>query len=296
MPIVSVNALNSFTRRLPERLPVAAATLFLVVSFSVYSFAQPTVVLEKQIASGTAALKSGDLETAEKIFSELLRDGVRNPIIFHNLAVISQQRGEHQKATARFREAIALQPNYTPSRLLLGSSLLSMGKSSEAVVELKHAVRLLPKDARARLLLARAYEASDNLPAAVEEYQKLVKLAPSEAEYSYQLGRALIKLSEWSYQRIARIDSSSARLYQSLGQEYLTQERFERAIYAYQQAVRADPKLPEIHLALAVVWFELKRFDNALVELELELKLVPESKAALEMKKRIVAVTKSLSP
>lgn len=296
MTNVSMNALNSFARRLPERLLTAAATLFLVTSFSVYSFAQPAVVLEKQIASGIAALKSGDLETAEKIFSKLLQDGAGNSIIFHNLAIILQQRGEHQNATARFREAIALQPNYAPSRLLLGSSLLSMGKSSEAVVELKRAVSLLPKDARARLLLARAYEASDNLPAAVEEYQKLVELAPSEAEYSYQLGRALIKLSEWSYQRIARIDSSSARLYQSLGQEYLTQERFERALYAYQQAVRADPKLPEIHLALAVVWFELKSFDNALAELELELKLVPESKAALEMKKRIVAVTKSSSP
>ncbi|MEJ7711165.1 MAG: hypothetical protein WKF84_15190 [Pyrinomonadaceae bacterium] len=96
---------------------------------------------------------------------------------------------------------------------------MAVGKNGEAVVELKRAVISLPKEPLARLQLARAYEASDDLPATVQEYQKLVELAPQEAEYSYQLGRALSKLSERSYQHIVRLDSNAARLHQSLGQE-----------------------------------------------------------------------------
>lgn len=271
------------------------AVLCLVLTPGVSSYAQSTA-LEKQIVVGTEALKSGDLETAEKTFSQILRRGARNALIFHNLGVIAQQRGQHGQAAARFREAILLQPGYAPSRLLLGSSLLALGRKSEAVGELKRAVNLLPEEPQARLQLARAYEASDNWPNAVEEYQALVKLVPQEAEYAYQLGKALSKLSAWSYQQIVRLKPDAARLHQSLGQEHLMQEKYDRAIAAYQRAARSDPSLPEIQLALALIWLELKKFDDALAAIELELKLVPESKAALETKKKIEAARRAAAP
>jgi Tfp pilus assembly protein PilF len=266
-------------------------TVFLLLSSSSNLFAQQSLSapLEKLITRGTEALKSGDLETAEQAFREALRQGGRRALVYHNLGIIAEQRGDHQQAVARFREAIRLQPDYGPSRLLLGSSLLALGKNIEAARELERAVRLLPKEPQAHRQLARAYEVSGNWLAAVQQYRKLVELAPQEAEYAYQLGRAYTKLSEWCYHQIIRLDSNSARLHQSLGQDYLVQGKYELAIGAYQQAARSDPKLPEIHLALALVYLELKRFADALAEIELELKLVPESKAALETKKKIEA-------
>jgi len=263
--------------------------LFLILSFNGNSFAQQVLPasLEKLFTKGVESLKSGDLDTAEKTFLEALRQGGKHPLVYHNLGVISQQRGDHRQAVAHFRAAIRLQPNHGPSRLLIGSSLLALGKNAEAVRELERAVSLLPEEPQARLLLARAYEVSGDRLAAVKEYQKLVELAPREEEYAYQLGRAYLKLSEWCYQQIARLDSDSARLRQSLGQEYLLQGKYDLAIDAYRQAARSDPKLPEIHLALALIYLELKRYDDAMEEIELELKLVPESKTAQETKKKI---------
>jgi tetratricopeptide (TPR) repeat protein len=265
--------------------------LFLLLSFSGDSSAQQNLPppLEKLFARGVEALKSGDLETAEKTFSGALRQGVKHPLVYHNLGVISQQRGDHRRAVAHFRAAIRLRPDYGPSRLLIGSSLLALGNNVEATRELKRAVNLMPEEAQAHLLLARAYEGSGDRLAAVKEYQKLVELSPREGEYAYQLGSAYMKLSAWCYQRIARLDSNSARLSQSLGQEYLSQGKYDLAIGAYQQAARSDPKLPEIHLALALIYLELKRYDDALGEIELEQKLVPESKIAQETKKKIEA-------
>jgi tetratricopeptide (TPR) repeat protein len=180
--------------------------------------------------------------------------------------------------------------------LLLGSSLLALRKSTEALRELKRAVTLMPEEPQAHLQLARAYQATDNWMAAVQEFQKLVQLAPQEPEYSYQLGTALAKLSGWSYSQITRINPNSARLHQALGQEYVIQEKYDLAIDAYQQAARSDPKLPEIHLAMALLWLELKKFDEALAEIQLELKLVPESKAAVETKARIEAAMAARTP
>ena len=85
-------------------------------------------------------------------------------------------------------------------------------------------------------------------------------------------------------------------MHQALGQEYVIQEKYDLAIAAYRQAARSDPTLPEIHLAMALIWLELKKFDDALGEVQLELKLVPESKAALDAKARIEAAIAASTP
>lgn len=272
--------------------------LLLILLAAVATFGQENLPpsLESRLAVGVEALKSGDLDAADKVFTEALQQGVKHPLVFHNLGVIAQQRGDHKQAVLRFRQALQLQPDYGPARLLLGVSLLALGKNTEAVRELEHTVRLMPNQTQAHLQLAKAYETSDKWIAAVRELQKAVELAPQEPEYSYQLGRAWTKLSGWSYQQIARLNPDSARLQQALGQEYAIQEKYDAALAAYQRAARSDPKLPEIHLAAAVILLELKRFDEALVEIGLEQKLVPESKAAAEIRAKIEAAKGSSSP
>lgn len=273
----------------------APIALCLMLSLGTNSFAQSTA-LEKRIVAGTEALKSGDLDAAEKIFAQMLRQGVRSALVLHNLGVIARQRGDHQQAIARFREAILRQRSYAPSHLLLGASLLALNRQAEALDELKRAADLLPAEPQAHLQLARAYESVDDWPAAVGEYQKLTELAPEDAEYAYLLGKALTKLSAWSYQQIVRLEPNAARLHQSLGQEHLVQGKYDLALAAYQRAAQADPNLPEIHLALALIWLELKKFDDALAMIEAELKLVPESKIALETKKKIEAAKAAAGP
>ena len=270
--------------------------LFFWIAAGVFAQENLPPSLETKIAAGVQALKSGDLDSAEQVFSDVLRQGIKHPLIYHNLGVIAQLRGKHSEAVTRFHQALALQPDYGPSRLLLGSSFLALRKNTEALRELKRAATLMPEEPQAHLQLARAYKASDNWIAAVQEFQKLVQLAPQEPEYSYQLGTALAKLSGRSYSQIARINPNSARLQQALGQEYVIQEKYDLAIAAYQQAARSDPKLPEIHLAMALLWLELKKFDEALAEIQLELKLVPESKAAAETKARIEAAMAAPTP
>ena len=287
--------LRHFARR-NGRASRRAAVLLLLLWTARDAPAQPPPAPDANLAAGVEALKSGDLDGAERVFSEALRQGVKSPLVFHNLGVIAQQRGNHTLAISRFRQAIALQPEYAPSRLLLGVSLLALGKNADATSELQRAARSMPKEPQAHLQLAKAYEASENWIAAVEELQKLVNLDPQEAEYSYLLGRAWTRLSAWSYQRLARLNPDSARLHQALGQEYAMQGRYELAIAAYQQAARSDPRLPEIHLALALLLLELKRFGEAQAEIDLELRLVPESKAAMETKAKVEAAKAATPP
>jgi len=270
-------------------------SLFCCTGIAVIAQENLPPALETRIAAGVQALKSGDLVSAESAFSFALRQGVRHPLIYHNLGVIALLRGNHSEAVTRFRQALTLQPDYASSRLLLGSSLLALRKNTEAVRELKRAAALLPDQPQAHFDLGRAFEASGNWIAAVQEFQKLAQLAPQEPEYSYQLCNAWIKLSDWSSRQIIKLNPNSGRLYQGLGMEYAAQKKYDQALVAYQQAARSDPRMPEIHLAMALIRLERKEFDEALSEIGLEMQLVPESKSAAEAKAKIQAAKAALS-
>jgi tetratricopeptide (TPR) repeat protein len=269
------------------RVILYSAILLLFTSLAAFAQEKLTASQQAQITAGVDALKSGDLDAAEKAFSDALRSGMKYPLVFHNLGVIAQERGDHAGAIAHFRQAILLQPDYGPSHLLLGSSLLALRRNPQAIQELRRAVKLMPEQAQAHLQLAKAYEASDNWLDAVQQLQKLTEIAPQEPEYAYQLGKAWNKLSGWSYVRMTKLNAGSARLQQALGQEYVIQERYDLALAAYQRASRIDPKLPEIHYAMAMILLEQKRFAEALAEIELEQKLVPESRLAAGLRIKI---------
>jgi Tfp pilus assembly protein PilF len=253
----------------------------------------PTVttsqIIEKLFASGVQLLKDGKLDEAEKTFLQVIKQGGKSALLHYNLGIVYQQQKAHDKAILQFREAVRLQPNFGEARLLLGYSLLSLAKTAEAVKELERAVTLLPKQVQARLQLAKAYERTDNWFGGVDQFRALREIDPKNGEYAYQLGKAYDKLSEWSSRNIVRVNSGSARLYQTLGQNYLLQGKYDLAIVEYQRAVNADSKLPELHLALALIFLEQKKFEEAQREIALELKLVPESKMALAVKQKIDA-------
>jgi len=247
----------------------------------------PPSSFEDQMGPGIAALKSGDLDNAEKIFADALRRGIKHPLVYHNLGVIAQMRGQHAEAAQNFRKALALDPASGPSRLLLGASLLAMRRNMEAKNELLRAVKLMPQQPEARRQLAKAFEATGNPIAAAQQFQKLAELAPQEPESAYQTGKSWMRLSGWSFQQIARINPNSARLEQGLGQEYADQGKYDLALAAFERAARADPKLAEVHLAMGEILLKQGKYQQALAEIRLERNLIPESRAAGEVQAEI---------
>ncbi len=245
--------------------------------------------LQESFARGVEALRGGRLDEAEHAFLGVLREGGKVAFVYNNLGIVYQQRGDHQKAVLQFREAIGLEPAYAAPHALMGASLLALGQLAEATRHLERAVKLVPKEPLARLQLARAYERGGNIPGMVQQYRALCEVSPSDPEYAYQLGRAYRRLSEWSLKQLIRINPRSARLYQALGQHYLLQEKTDLAVLAFQQAAQGDPELPEIHLALAHIYLVSGNVDEARKEIERELDIVKESRAAQELKQKLAS-------
>jgi tetratricopeptide (TPR) repeat protein len=254
--------------------------------------AQDLATPQATFERGVESLKAGRLEEAEAAFRRVLKEGGREPYVYNNLAIVHQQQGRHAEAIAECREAIRLDAAYPAPRVVMGGSLLALGRTAEAVTTLEAAVKLLPKERLPREQLARAYERAGRPAAAIEQYRAMRDAAPDDPESAYQLGRAYLRLSEWAMQRLRDIDPGSARLYQALGHNYRVQGRADLAARAFERAVQADPKLPEVHLALAQIHAEQKNWASARVEIERELAIVPESAGALALQRRIEAEEK----
>jgi tetratricopeptide (TPR) repeat protein len=253
--------------------------------------AAPAVALSPQLQEvfdqGQQALGAGQLEAAQAAFLKVLTQGGRVAFVYNNLGVVYLQRGDNERAVAQFREAIRLQPDYVAPHVLMGSTLLAMGKFPEAARELETAVKLQPQDPLVRLQLAKAYRREEDYLRAVEQLQALENLAPQEPEYVYQTAKAYLDLSAWCYQQIVHLQPSSARAYQALAENFRAQGRPEIALPVFQRAAQADPTLPEIHLALAEIYFEQGKKAEARKEIEQELAIAPGSAAASALKKKL---------
>ncbi len=246
--------------------------------------------LQAPFQEGVQALRAGKLDDAEKAFRFVLAKGGRAAYVHNNLGIVLQERGQHEKAVAQFREAIRLDPRYPAPRILLGSSLLALGRTSEARAALERAVKLVPREPLARLQLARVLERAGDWTGAVEQYRALKELKPDEPEHVYALGNAYLRLAEWSLKELGAVEGGEARLQQALGHHYRVQGRPDLALRAFERAAQADPTLPEVHLAMAQVHLEQKRWAEARKELERELAIVPESAGARALLERLSAL------
>jgi len=236
---------------------------------------------------GVQAEKAGQLDAAEKAFLAVLEQGGKQAFVYNNLGIVYRERGDNERALVPFREAIRLNARYAAPRVLMGSSLLALGRVKEAAAELEAAVKIDPREPSARLELARAYARAGNLTGAVEQFRQLRQQAPGDPEYAYQLGRAHMKLSAWCIAEINRVAPGSARVEQILAENRAAQGRTGEAIRAYLKAAAADPRLAGIHLALAQIYVQEGKPEEARAEIERELAIVPENAMALAFKRKL---------
>lgn len=75
---------------------------------------------------------AGDLATAEAEYRALIREKVRIPQLYHQMAQISAQSGRLKEARALWNKALHLDPGFVQARYLLGNLLKAEGRLDQA--------------------------------------------------------------------------------------------------------------------------------------------------------------------
>jgi tetratricopeptide (TPR) repeat protein len=276
------------------RLALALALLVLAPAWAAPQDLPPA--LAARFSEGVADLAAGRLDAAEAAFRAVISGGGDRAFVHHNLGIVLQRRGRHADALVEFRAASRLDPSFGPSHLLEGASLLTLDQPRTAMRALGRASELMPREPAVHLQLADACERIDDVMCLTDEYRTLVDLAPNNPEYAYRLGKAYLRLSQWTLTRMQAIDPKAARLSQAKGREYLEQGRPDLAEAAFLDAVARDATLDDVHLALARLYLAGGRLDEASRAVTRALALIPESKVALGLQATIEAARARRQP
>ncbi|HEX5412469.1 MAG TPA: tetratricopeptide repeat protein [Terriglobia bacterium] len=112
------------------------------------------------------------------------------------LGSLRTAQGDHEGASAAFRAALGLNPDYLPARLKLAESLLTSGKLEEAASLYSAIIKDHPGVAEAYYGLGRIRTAKGDLPGAVNSYQKACELFPAYGAAHYALATAYRRLGD----------------------------------------------------------------------------------------------------
>lgn len=176
-------------------------------------------------------------------------------------------------------------------RMLLGAGVgwFSQGDYDRAARYFCQASDLQPGDRQPYVFLGAIQEFAHAGAACMpERLARFVRLRPQDAQANYYYALSLWKQSESGadssnlprvtelLQKAARLDPGFAPAPLQLGIIYAGQKQYPQAISSYEQAIAADPRLPDAHYRLAQVWRQTGDEAKARAELQLYQELEKE--------------------
>jgi tetratricopeptide (TPR) repeat protein len=239
----------------------------LALLLSCVSFAQQNSA-ETYFARGIRYTEEGDHAKAQVAFLKALELQPNSIPVLNNLGVNALNRRDESAAARYFRRTLILAPNDANALFNLGLIELKHKKFPDAARHLKQAVAQHPRDiAMLRGLLAAQLELGER--AGVDEtVRHLLQLAPAEPDFFLQLAGPVARkgFHQTALRVLERAQQSwpdSAELQHLLGDVYEGLDLYDKAVEAYQAAVRLAPEKEEYWFALGYEFLSHRNFDLA---------------------------------
>ena len=116
----------------------------------------------------------------------------------YSLGVELQKKGDLDGATAEYRTALRLNPNYAVAHTGLGVALYDKGDLDGAITEYRTTIRLNPNHAKAHYNLGLALMDQGNVSAAAKELEEFIRLAPNTPSNRQKIDEAKKRLNKLS--------------------------------------------------------------------------------------------------
>ena len=166
--------------------------------------------------------------------------------------------GDHKRAGARFREALAINPRNSKAHITLGNTLEATGHDDEAMLHYNEAIRLEPSSAVGHVNAGNIFLKRNEHARAIAEFQLALSVEPKNLYAHYNLGQCYLaagKLREALVHLVEaqRQSPDNATLCFLLGKVNERLGRRREAVRFYQEAVRIRPDYAEAKESLATL-------------------------------------------
>lgn len=249
--------------------------------------------------NGVLERTSGDFASARKHLGEAAKLNPNRYSTRFNLGCTLEQLEDNAGAREQLLKAIELDPTEPESHFELAKVLRKLGETDAAQQQLLLYQKQL-KDKSDRSISAQkstqaaeAARAGDKQKAAAL-YREAIAVMPDSAPLLYQLALVLRDLNDTKSERIAldqaiTVDPAFALAQFQLGFLDFRDGNTSGAEQHLHLAINASPGYVQAWVALAATLAEESRFPDALQAVDSALKIAPDNKQALELRKNLVA-------
>ncbi|GAB6043748.1 tetratricopeptide repeat protein [Endothiovibrio diazotrophicus] len=229
-----------------------------------------TLTLEQALSRANAALKRGDLESADTLFTRILGADPKNK---------KAKKGLQELQRRRSRLGLLPSPRETLDRL---NRLFEAGRLGEVIAESEALLKAHPEDPSLLNMSGDAYAAGGQRAAAIERYERALRKSPDNPVSLNNLGLTLFdegRVAE-AVERLhtaiaAHPDYSSS--YSNLANICRANDDLERAIELYRQAIALQPESARYHRNLGNSYREIGNYPEALAHLRRANELEPHN-------------------
>ena len=137
-------------------------------------------------------VERGELSRAEEVLAAAAEGREPPPVVTNKLGEVMALLGRHGEAEAKFRQAIATNPELGEAHYNLAVLLDEAGRPFEAVATYRRAAELRPRDHRPRFNLGRLHGRLGRPLDEIEAYRDAVAAAPDFARGYFHLAKALM--------------------------------------------------------------------------------------------------------
>ena len=230
---------------------------------------------------GEAALTSGDLDSAERSFKQVVSLDPSTAAAYANLGVIHMRRKEWGPAIATLQHASKLAPQLSGIRLNIGLAYYRQGDYRHAIPAFESVVKEEPGSLQARYLLGQCYFFTDRFVEAVDALEPLWPQQSRDLNYLYVLTTSADKadrkeLADRALARMAEVGEDSAVVHMLLGKAMLNLESYDEAVKELNAAAKADPNLPFVHFNLGLLYSKRGDYPRAREEFQKDIALEPD--------------------
>lgn len=217
--------------------------------------------LEPRLGLARIAIRVGDYELATTYFREVLSRDPGNPQSLYNLGLIRYRGGDYAEARDLLGRLLEQIPNHPEAHYVLGLTFMRLGDNARAEEELRRTLSLAPENSQAHFNLAKALLRAGKKAEAEKEQEIFKRLwdrqaadrnAEGTARDLFLAGDYAAALKE--YDRLLELTPQSGRYELGRAQCFIKMGNPDAALAALEKAVTLDPKLPDAHYHLAVLY------------------------------------------
>ncbi len=234
--------------------------------------------------------QKGDNTAAETAWRALLKVHPADAEAYAHLGLLAAREERYTEAVPLYRKALALNPKLPGVRLDLGLSEFKSGDLKAAIQTftplLKSEPAASPEALRLTTLIGLAHYGLGEYAAAVPFMKAATEHDPQNLPFRLVLAHSCLWAKQYQcvldvYHQILMLNAESAEADMLAGEAYDEMKNDAGATQQFRAAVKADPRLPNVHFGLGYLLWRLMQYDEAAQQFKAELANDPEHAQAL---------------